>query len=114
MTESDHWPEAASGFAPVSQDGHSKALRFGSKMMLNSPRLRICERCWRLIPAASVCRVQKHYGNAHPTLAPLLSFRHLESDPECTGAQHPAPAAEGVPATPSAPTVTEAPEVPDH
>jgi hypothetical protein len=55
--------------------------------MASSPKLRICERCWRPIAPATVCRVIRHPDSSHPAIAPPLSFRHLDADPACTGSQ---------------------------
>lgn len=56
--------------------------------MSDSPRIRLCERCWRSLPAGTVFRVFRH-REAAPDVTGVerLSFRHLDEDPACTGAQ---------------------------
>jgi hypothetical protein len=55
--------------------------------MRNSPRIRLCERCWRPIAVTVACHIRRHADPEHPFLATLHSFRHLDSDPDCTGLQ---------------------------
>ena len=56
----------------------------------DSPHIRLCERCWRPLSAGTVFRVFRHSEPASPAVTPAperLSFRHLDDDPGCTGAQ---------------------------
>lgn len=56
--------------------------------MPDSPRTRLCERCWRPLPAGTVFRVFRHPDPAEPDAGTdRLSFRHMDGDPACTGAQ---------------------------
>lgn len=51
------------------------------------PEYRLCERCWRPIPHRTPCFVWSHVDREHPLLRPPTSYRHLQGDPACTGAQ---------------------------
>lgn len=51
------------------------------------PETRICERCWRPIAYGTPCFVQSHVDRERPLLRPPTSFRHLPSDPRCTGSE---------------------------
>jgi hypothetical protein len=51
------------------------------------PETRLCERCWRPIAYGTPCFVQSHVDREHPLLRPPTSYRHLPSDPRCTGSQ---------------------------
>ncbi len=63
--------------------------------MPGSPRIRLCERCWRPLSTGTVFRVFRHPdpfpvvpdGEAAGRAAESLSFRHLDDDPSCTGVQ---------------------------
>ena len=57
--------------------------------MPDSPRTRLCERCWRPLSTGTVFRVFRHAEAVDPDAAPVerLSFRHLDDDPACTGTQ---------------------------
>lgn len=62
----------------------------------DSPRIRLCERCWRPLRAGTVFRVFRHPEPLAPdvTIVERLSFRHLDDDPACTGTQLSEPEAE--------------------
>lgn len=54
----------------------------GGESMRN-PRLRLCERCWRLISPGTACQVFRHKDPDRPYLPALLSFQHLADDRCC-------------------------------
>ncbi|MBN9756355.1 hypothetical protein Ae406Ps2_1113c [Pseudonocardia sp. Ae406_Ps2] len=58
-------------------------------MQQNTPRLRICERCWSSVADGSVCRIFRHSDPTAPLEKPAFSYRHLDGDPACSGAQQP-------------------------
>lgn len=49
--------------------------------------VRLCERCWTVIPAGRACLVGRHPDPAYSLRATPRSYRHLYGDPACTGSQ---------------------------
>ncbi|SFO20192.1 hypothetical protein SAMN05216207_103619 [Pseudonocardia ammonioxydans] len=70
-------------------DGEATRFMAVKIVQQNTPRLRICERCWTTVAEGSVCRIFRHTDPGAPTDAPVFSYRHLDGDPACTGAQVP-------------------------
>ena len=59
----------------------------GGDVMRNSPRLRLCERCWRPIAVTATSHVTRYFDSTGPIPRILLAFRHLHTDRDCTGSQ---------------------------
>ncbi|MFG1643522.1 hypothetical protein ACGFMK_24780 [Amycolatopsis sp. NPDC049252] len=47
----------------------------------------LCERCWHPISENSDHVVRQYRDDAHPLLASLFSYSHLEDDPACHAAR---------------------------
>lgn len=53
---------------------------------MNASEVKLCERCWYPIATGSRHAVRLVRDTAHPLLATLSSFTHLDGDPTCHGA----------------------------
>lgn len=50
---------------------------------MDAPGFMLCERCWHPIAAEGDHVVRRFRDEAHPLLATLTSFSHLDGDPAC-------------------------------
>ncbi|MET8846762.1 hypothetical protein [Amycolatopsis sp. NPDC004625] len=54
---------------------------------MDVPVVMLCERCWHPIDPEAGHVVRQFRDEAHPLLAVLYSYSHLEDDPACRAAR---------------------------